>query len=72
MQPNLAAVIALALRHYEAPTTTEEERDALLAVISSEINGAEGEAAARALHHRREARAHQMQLTQLFSAKRAA
>lgn len=72
MPPDLAAVIRLALRHYDEVTTTDAERDAILAVIASESDTSEGEAAARVLHHRQQARSAQMQLTQLFTARRTA
>lgn len=73
MNGHLQTALAVAYRHIgDATTTTDAERDAILAVIAIHNDGPEGEAASRALHHRREARLHQMQLTQLFTARRAA
>jgi hypothetical protein len=70
---DLQIALRVALRALDNPNTTDAETDAVLsAIIAHSDDRQEAETAARALHHRREARAHQMQLTQLFTARRAA
>lgn len=70
MDSPLLTALAVAYRHYDHPTTTESEQDAILASISKLHCGAEGEIAARILHHRNEARSHQLQLKGLLGGVR--
>jgi hypothetical protein len=61
--------LAVAFRHYDDPTTSEEDRDAILAAVVQHFDGDEAETASRILHHREEARARQMQLRGLLASK---
>lgn len=72
MIAHLQTALAVAYRHVGDTTTTEAEAEAILEAIVQVGAEAEAEAAAIILHHRREARAHQMHLSGLFSARRAA
>jgi len=56
---------------FRATDTTEDERDAILAAMAEHLSGEEGETASRALHHRREAAALQMNLFKLINQRRA-
>lgn len=62
--------LAVAFRHYDEPTTTEQERDAILAAVEAHFNGEEGETAARILFHRHEARSRQLHLRGLLKETR--
>lgn len=65
--------LRVAMRAFSAADTTEAEQDAILAAIALHTSDkTEAEVAARALHHRMEARAHQLQLAGLHNTKRSA
>ena len=65
--------LRVALRACGSGHATEVEFDAILSAIATQTeNQAEAETAARALHHRREARARQLELTDLLNARPAA
>lgn len=63
--------LAVAFRHYDDPTTSDEDRDAILAAVVQHFDGDEAETASRILHHREEARARQLHLKGLLSGKDA-
>ncbi|HTJ77961.1 MAG TPA: hypothetical protein VL357_03120 [Rariglobus sp.] len=65
--PALIAALEVAYRHYGDTTTTEIERDAILAAMSAHMNPREAQIAAASLHHRLESRIHQLQLTDLLT-----
>ncbi len=59
----LRAALEVAFRHYDAPTTTEDERDAILTAMVKTLPPKEAEKADRILFHRRSAREQQHLLT---------
>jgi len=69
-EQNLRDALAVAYRHYDAPTTTDAERESILRSIAVTMPDAEAEAASRMLHHLSEARAHQLLLKGLLEGVR--
>lgn len=53
---DLHTALSVACRHADAKTTTEQEREAILASIAVIFDSKEAEIAAQSLHHLREAR----------------
>ena len=65
---DLQLALRVAVRAMDADTTTEAERNAILSsVVEYATSPGESEAAARALHHREQARKQQLILTELFN-----
>lgn len=61
MPDAIQTALIVALRHSDAATTTEQEREAVLIAIADIFSGERGELAAKSLHHLREQR--RLQLT---------
>lgn len=61
MSAELQTALTVSMRHIDAPTTTEQEREAILSATATVFSGETGELAARTLYHLREGR--KMQLT---------
>jgi hypothetical protein len=69
-EQDITTVLAFAYRHYGDVHTSETERDAILGAICAHMPEAEAQAAAKILHHRMEARTHQLTLDGLLVANR--
>jgi hypothetical protein len=63
----LHTALSVAYRHADESTTTEQEREAILAAIAVTFDTKEAEIAAQTLHHMREARRHQMMLKSILT-----
>lgn len=63
---DLHRTLRVALRHIDDRSTTEQERESILATIATSSNSREAEEAARALHHMRVQRRHQFVLRDLM------
>lgn len=61
---NVVAAVQFALEHIDSATDAQHEQ--ILAACAETFGGAAGESAARALHHLREQRSHQLQLKGLL------
>jgi hypothetical protein len=66
-EPDISSALTVAWRHYEDPTTTERERDAILVAMCAHMPDPQARSAASMLHHRMEARTHQMTLDKLLN-----
>ncbi|HEX2860702.1 MAG TPA: hypothetical protein VHN79_03640 [Lacunisphaera sp.] len=56
----------MALRHIEAPQTSEREREAILSTVAETFSGPIGETASRSLFHLREGRKLQLTLKNIM------
>jgi hypothetical protein len=63
---DLRRTVTIALRHFDVPSTTEQERDSVLRTAAKFLDSAVAERAARALHHREEARTQQLEMRALL------
>lgn len=66
MSSPLTTALRVAFRSYNAPTTTDAEKDAILAAMSEHSPCKEAEVAARIIQHRRDAAKQQLQLIALI------
>lgn len=67
----IETALAVAVRHLDDATTTEREREAVLAAVAVTFAGEPGETASRSLHHLREQRRLQLTLKNILEAPRA-
>ncbi len=67
---DLQIALAVAVRHLDAATTTEKEREAVLSSVIEHFDGEPGETAARSLFHLREQRKLQFELELIIRRKR--
>lgn len=63
---DLERALAVAVRHIDAPSTTEKERESILVAAEIHFRGEAGEAASRSLFHLREQRRQQLLLRGLI------
>ncbi len=65
---DLQTALAVAVRHLDAKTTTEREREAVLVAVTEHFSGEPGETASRSLHHLREQHKEQLTLKNILEA----
>ncbi len=71
MSAELQTALAVAVRHMDAPTTTEREREAVLSAVATVFSGETGELASQSLYHLRQSRKAQMILKSIMRGCRA-
>jgi hypothetical protein len=69
MHSETQKALLVAFRHFDDEDTTDLEREAILVSIIENLNGTEAETASRILHHMREARVLQLELSEMLVTK---